>query len=60
MIIWYENALDTTALSTIRRLSGADLSRRFTVGDPQATDTLSVDALKARRVVGVYEVVTVS
>ena len=56
MIIWIENASEHRALDAIRRLSGGDLQRSLSIGEPSAAETkLTLEELKIRRIVGIYE-----
>ena len=56
MIIWIENATENHAIDVIRRLTKGDLSLHFFVGEPSDVDTkLSIDELKKRRIVGIYQ-----
>jgi hypothetical protein len=57
--VWCENALDKNSINAIRRLSGGDYSKRFIVGEPQATETKTIEELKSNRIIGIYMIVEV-
>jgi hypothetical protein len=56
--IWCENTLDKHSINSIRRLSGGDYGKRFIIGEPQSTATLTAEELKTKRFVGIYQIIT--
>ena len=55
---WCENALNIHGLDAIHRLSEGKYKKVFIFGEPQATATMTVEQLKTRNIIGIYEIVT--
>ena len=56
--IWRENALKIHGLDDIHRLSEGDYRKKFIFGEPQQTPTMTVDQLKAKKIIGIYQIIT--
>jgi hypothetical protein len=56
--VFCENTQDKHSINSIRRLSGGDYGKRFIIGEPQPTATMTVEELKTKRLVGIYQIIT--